>query len=92
MENQVLKCSVGDDSVAILELNRPNKRNALSQELIDSLVHTITALQKDDRVHVVVLTGAGGSFSGKLHLKNSRRVADFISWSRFKRASWPFNG
>ncbi len=51
------------DGVATLTLNRPEKLNALSYALIDALAARLDALERDDRVGAVVLTGAGRAFS-----------------------------
>jgi enoyl-CoA hydratase len=53
--------------VAVVELNRPKKRNALSQELIDELTGVLRQLDQDTEVRVVVLTSSGDSpFCGML--------------------------
>ena len=51
-----------DDGVAVLTMNRPDRRNALSQEMIAALERQLTELEADDDVGAVVLTGAGGAF------------------------------
>ncbi len=48
--------------VATLTLNRPDKHNALSAELIADLTESARRLGRDPAVRVVVLTGAGKSF------------------------------
>ncbi|MGY6501767.1 MAG: enoyl-CoA hydratase [Acidimicrobiales bacterium] len=48
-----------DDGVALVTFNNPTKRNALSSEIRQALPGLLTALQADDTVRVVVLTGAG---------------------------------
>lgn len=48
--------------IATLTLNRPNKYNALSVELLTSLENTLEAIASDDTVRVVVLTAAGKAF------------------------------
>jgi enoyl-CoA hydratase/carnithine racemase len=50
------------DGVALLRLNRPEKRNALSIELRELLVEAMGALAADDHVRCAVLTGAGPAF------------------------------
>ena len=50
------------DGVALLTLNRPEKRNALSIELRELLTETLRALGEDDEVRCAVLTGAGTVF------------------------------
>jgi 2-(1,2-epoxy-1,2-dihydrophenyl)acetyl-CoA isomerase len=51
-----------DDGVAVLTLNRPERRNALSRAMLDALARTLADLEADDDVACVVLTGAGGAF------------------------------
>lgn len=48
--------------VAILRLNRPEKLNALSPELVDSLREAVVAAGRDEAVGCVLLTGAGRAF------------------------------
>lgn len=49
--------------VATLELSRPAHRNALDRQMIDQLSAAVAELATADEIRVVVLTGAGGSFS-----------------------------
>ncbi len=46
-----------------LTLNRPEKRNALSNELRGALFAALDAADRDDAVHVTILRGAGPCFS-----------------------------
>lgn len=56
--------------VAIVTLNRPNAMNALSKAMRHDLYAAITDLNNDDRVAVIVLTGAGErAFTAGLDLK-----------------------
>lgn len=48
-----------DGAVAVITINRPDKRNALNSETIDELRRAILALKHDDGVRAVVITGAG---------------------------------
>ena len=48
--------------VATLTLNRPDKHNALSAQMIAELTHAAHALGADGAVRAVILTGAGASF------------------------------
>lgn len=47
------------DEVALVTLNRPEKRNALSPEIIVRLAEFWDEVAQDDRVRAVVVTGAG---------------------------------
>ena len=54
------------DGTAVIILNRPQKRNALSAALIADLNAALRALERNESVRVIVLTGpAGGPFSGR---------------------------
>jgi len=50
------------DGIATLTLNRPDKMNAISDELRTQLIDTLDAVSRDDSVRVLVLTGAGKGF------------------------------
>jgi 2-(1,2-epoxy-1,2-dihydrophenyl)acetyl-CoA isomerase len=56
-----LLCSV-DNGVATITLNRPDKRNALSNELTPALRQTLLTVEADPAVRCVVITGAGRAF------------------------------
>ncbi|MEM7280249.1 MAG: enoyl-CoA hydratase-related protein [Pseudomonadota bacterium] len=50
------------DRVAVCTLNRPDKLNALSENLRDGLAETLEGFKQDDSVYAVVITGAGRGF------------------------------
>ena len=52
-----------EGAVAKVVLNRPDKLNALSGELVEALRASFRRAAADDEVKVVVLTGAGRAFS-----------------------------
>lgn len=54
--------------IAVLTLNRPDKLNALSYELVEDLHSALDALAVDNVCRVVVLTGAGRGFCSGLDL------------------------
>ncbi len=51
-----------EDGVAILTMNRPERRNALSGEMLEALARMLAHCEADSAVAVVLLTGAGGAF------------------------------
>jgi 2-(1,2-epoxy-1,2-dihydrophenyl)acetyl-CoA isomerase len=51
-----------ENQVAILTMNRPKRRNALSAEMLGALKATLAEVERDPDVRCVVLTGAGGAF------------------------------
>ena len=51
-----------DDGVAVITMNRPDRRNAFSQAMVSALGAVLAQVEADDAVGCVVLTGAGGAF------------------------------
>ena len=70
-----------------LTLNRPEKRNALDNELRDALFDALRAADRDDAVHVTVLRGAGPCFSSGYDL-NSDLKADRPSYTPAGDGTW----
>ncbi|ASP34790.1 crotonase/enoyl-CoA hydratase family protein [Labrenzia sp. VG12] len=62
MSFETLTLATDPRGVATLTLNRPDKHNSLSAQMIDELTRAAAQLGADDAVRVVVLTGAGASF------------------------------
>jgi enoyl-CoA hydratase len=62
MDNQLILPSTPADGVRVLALNRPSKRNALSQELITVFLEQLKAASRDDGVRVIVITGSSTFF------------------------------
>ena len=58
MQNRLLR-SDRKNHVAILTLNRPEKKNSLSPELVDLLLQTLQELSSDDTIRTVVIRGEG---------------------------------
>ena len=59
--------------VATITLNRPEKRNAISFELIDDLVRALSEVAKSDAI-ILILTGAGKAFCSGLDLDNLKAL------------------
>src|SRR6478752_7503537 len=65
-----------DDGIAWIELNRPEKRNAMSPTLNAEMVEVLLELDADDACGVLVLTGAGEAWSAGMDLKEYFREVD----------------
>lgn len=50
------------DAVAVLTINRPDSLNALSSEVLKEISGAFEALQQDEDVRVIIITGAGRAF------------------------------
>jgi methylglutaconyl-CoA hydratase len=64
------------NTVAIVTLNRPEIRNALSDEMIEDLTRTFLELDADAEVRAVVLAGAGKAFCAGADLNAMLRSAN----------------
>jgi methylglutaconyl-CoA hydratase len=59
--------------VATIMLNRPEKRNAISFELIDDLLRALDEVAKSDAI-VLIVTGAGKAFCSGMDLDNLKAL------------------
>jgi enoyl-CoA hydratase len=64
------------DGVRVLTLNRPGARNALSTELAAALHEALTAVEAEEAVRVLVLTGTDPAFCAGIDLKEAARDGD----------------
>jgi methylglutaconyl-CoA hydratase len=62
-----------DSGVATITLNRPEKRNAISFELIDDLLRALKEVETSDAL-VLIVTGAGKAFSSGMDLDNLKTL------------------
>jgi methylglutaconyl-CoA hydratase len=62
-----------DGSVATITLNRPEKRNAISYDLIDDLVGALREVAKSP-AQILILTGAGKAFCSGMDLDNLKSL------------------
>ena len=51
-----------DDGVAVITMNRPERRNAMSGGMLSAMSAVLAAFETDPEVACIVLTGAGGAF------------------------------
>jgi 2-(1,2-epoxy-1,2-dihydrophenyl)acetyl-CoA isomerase len=58
---QTIEMSLSDH-VATITLNRPERRNAISDQMGSELLQVLDEFDRDDEVRVLVLTGAGTAF------------------------------
>jgi methylglutaconyl-CoA hydratase len=65
-----------DGAIARITLNRPEKRNALNDELIGLLKDSLALASEDEQVRVVLLTGAGKDFCSGADLGALDKSAD----------------
>ncbi len=71
------------DGVAKLTLNRPEVLNALDEALLTEFVAALADIEKDDSVHVVILTGAGRAFSAGRDLQGVLEGREWVGGDRY---------
>jgi methylglutaconyl-CoA hydratase len=83
-----IEIAVDARGVARLTLNRPDKHNAMNAAMIAELTEAAGRLGRDPAVRVVVLTGAGASFSagGDLAWMRAQMEADATTRAREARS------
>lgn len=60
MELEEILYEVGEDGVAVITLNRPEKMNSFTNRMINEWAWAIGQAREDDAVRAVIVTGAGG--------------------------------
>ncbi|MDY6789212.1 MAG: enoyl-CoA hydratase-related protein [Candidatus Nanohaloarchaea archaeon] len=58
-----------DAPVAVIELSRPEKMNAIDTSMLNQLHEALMDVDQDEEIRAVVLTGDGGNFSAGADLK-----------------------
>lgn len=64
-----------EESVRIITLNRPDKRNALNDELIAALKDALREADPDERLRCIVIRGAGKDFCSGADLSALKKIA-----------------
>ena len=85
-----------DSNVATITLNRPDRLNAISGPMLESLSQALRDADRDRDVRVIVITGAGRGFCAGLDLKDlvagtgiGSNGADGLANARFDLANSP---
>ena len=68
-----------EEGIAWVTMNRPEKRNAMNPALNDDMCEILDALEYDDRCRILVLTGAGNSWTAGMDLREFFRAVDSLS-------------
>jgi methylglutaconyl-CoA hydratase len=65
-----------EGTVALLTLNRPEKRNALNDALINGLKESLREADRNETVRVIVITGAGADFCSGADLAALQKISE----------------
>jgi len=95
-QNLIVKKLAGS-KVAHIQLNRPKALNALSPALLDELGNTLKAMDDDDEVSVIVLSGNEKAFAAGVDIKEMAdkgamdmyRLNQFALWDEVPKVKKP---
>ncbi|MDI9570639.1 MAG: enoyl-CoA hydratase/isomerase family protein [Pseudomonadota bacterium] len=94
MNFETILAELNAEGLAVLTLNRPEKRNAITIQMRREISSCLTAWKDDPAVRVLVLTGAGGAFTAGFDLgefKNPALLHDlYQTSSAYHRDLWHF--
>lgn len=98
MENQFILTEVlAEDKIAIIRLNRPKELNALNLELMTQLMESLVALDANDDVRAIIITGNKRVFAAGADIKQMAgkgaidmlRIDQFTTWDTIRRVKKP---
>ncbi|MBS1557795.1 MAG: enoyl-CoA hydratase/isomerase family protein [Bacteroidetes bacterium] len=86
-----------DSFVALVELNRPKELNALNRQLMIELLEALQALDKNENVRVIVLTGNEQAFAAGADIKQMAEQSaidmltldQFSTWDMIRKTKKP---
>jgi methylglutaconyl-CoA hydratase len=73
----LVELDASPSGVAVITINRPDRKNAFNAEVIAALSQHFETLKDADGVRIVFLRGAGGAFSAGADLEWMRSAADW---------------
>lgn len=95
MDYNSIKCEISDNKVAIITLNRPEKKNALSIQMRSEISECLKILDSSSEVGAAIITGSGSTFSSGFDLKEFSQPELFekiyTSSSQYHRDVWNFS-
>lgn len=69
MNYESIQCNL-DDRILTMVLNRPDKLNAVTNKMLKEMMDAFDRADGDDRVRVIIVTGAGRAFCAGADLSN----------------------
>ena len=67
---ETIEVTEADDDIALVTLNRPDRLNAITSTMISELDQVVSAVDLDQRLRAVIVTGSGRGFSAGLDLQD----------------------
>lgn len=86
--NTILKLDIQEDGVAIIQIDRPEARNALNLELRQQLSATFQSLDQDPTVRAIVITGGDKVFAAGADIKDFTTATTAQMYLRHTEQYW----
>ncbi len=80
-----IEFNVADDGIALLRVNRPAARNALSWAAQEAFADAVVAAHRNQSIRVLIITGAGGAFVSGGDLKELADHPEAAAGERLNR-------
>ncbi|HPS88045.1 MAG TPA: enoyl-CoA hydratase/isomerase family protein [Spirochaetota bacterium] len=94
MDYNFIKTDIVEEKIAVITLNRPEKKNALSIQMRYEISDCLKKMESAREIGAVIITGSGSTFSAGFDLKEFSQPELFeeiyISSSRYHRDVWNF--
>lgn len=74
MEFKYIIYEKDEDGVAVITLNRPEALNAFNKDVVAEILEALKDAEEDEKVRVLVLTGAGKAFSAGADIKTMKEM------------------
>ena len=68
-----------NNKIALIKLNRPEKRNALHPDLVKEFIERLNEAKEDNNVRIVIVTGEGKSFCAGADLAYLQNLGEYSS-------------
>ncbi|HYE46346.1 MAG TPA: crotonase/enoyl-CoA hydratase family protein [Caulobacter sp.] len=81
-----------EDGIATLTLNRPDRMNAFTAQMMVEMIDCFDQIDADDAVKVVIVTGAGRAFCAGADLGSGGATFDYAKQGNETRESGKVNG
>lgn len=83
--------------IALIQLNRPKELNALNRQLMEEIRDTLKALDKDENVRAIIITGNEKAFAAGADIKQMADanaidmllIDQFSTWDQIKKTKKP---
>ena len=85
---QILKLTLQEDGVALVEIHRPEARNALNLELRQALSKAFQALNQNTAVRAIVITGGEKVFAAGADIKDFTTATTAQMYLRHTEQYW----